>query len=200
MLNNGNAMRAGAQFALARLLEGNRHYQSGMGNSADLSIQHRQQAAHTHQAPYAAVVACSDSRVPVEHIFSAGIGEVFVIRTAGNTVGSLEIGSLEYALTELGVPLVMVLGHTGCGAVQAGMQSEMLTNPVVQEIISAIQGHHNAKDCEWLNVQNSVAKIRQSPVVIRLEQQGEACVLGAMYNMVTGAVEFIGAVSETIPL
>ena len=99
---------------------GNRRYAVGQELSADISAQ-RRRAAAADQRPCAAVLACSDSRVPVEYLFDMGVGDLFVVRVAGNVIGMQEAGSLEYAVEHLHVPLLLVLGHTGCGAVSAAL-------------------------------------------------------------------------------
>ena len=111
-----------ADEALERLREGNARYLGASQAQGDVSPELRQSTFCEGQHPYAIVLACSDSRVIPEAIFSAGIGDLFVIRVAGNVVDKHQLGSIEYAEDHLGCSLVVVLGHTGCGAVDAAMQ------------------------------------------------------------------------------
>ncbi len=108
--------------ALNRLKSGNRAFLSAAENEADISPSVRKETAQKGQFPYAVIVACSDSRVVPEHIFGCGIGELFVIRVAGNVIGDHQLGSIEYAVRHLKCPLVVVLAHPGCGAVNAALQ------------------------------------------------------------------------------
>ena len=110
-----------AQAVLDFMLAENAVYAAAASNDGDVSRELRRQTAEDGQSPYAVVLACSDSRVPPEHIFNAGIGELFVIRTAGNVVGEYELGSIEYGAEHLHAQLVLVLGHSGCGAVEAAL-------------------------------------------------------------------------------
>ena len=102
---------------LDRLMEGNSGYKTTPANPAVLSQELREGTAKNGQSPLAVIVCCSDSRVPPEHIFHAGIGELFIIRNAGNLISDFALGSVEYAVEHLETPLVVVMGHTGCGAV-----------------------------------------------------------------------------------
>ena len=112
-----------AEQSLAYIIEGNQRYLQEL-NDPDLSLA-RREALATKQHPFAVIVGCSDSRVPPEHIFDQGLGDLFVIRLAGNVVDTLAVGSVEYAIAELGVPLVVVLGHEGCGAIKASVHSHL---------------------------------------------------------------------------
>lgn len=105
--------------ALKKLKEGDVCYAHGDHNPAHFDETIRHDLADHGQHPYAAVITCGDSRVPPEHIFSVGLGSLFVIRNAGNVIGPFELGSAEYAAEHLQVPLILVLGHTHCGAVES---------------------------------------------------------------------------------
>ena len=113
-----------AQEALAKLKEGNQHYLAAETNPGDVSPKIRQYTCDNGQSPYAIVVTCSDSRVIPEGIFSAGIGELFVIRVAGNVMDKHQLGSIEYAAEHLGSRLLVILGHTHCGAVGAALSGD----------------------------------------------------------------------------
>lgn len=110
-----------AKEALTRLKEGNSRYLAGESRILQIVGAKQRRETLPQQHPFAAVVSCSDSRVPVEVLFDHGLGELFVIRVAGNLVGVLEAASVEYAVEYLGVKLVVIMGHTGCGAVHASL-------------------------------------------------------------------------------
>lgn len=110
-----------ASAALERLKAGNQIYLNAKKGSGDVSPARRLSTSEEGQKPYAVIVSCSDSRVIPEYIFSAGIGELFVVRVAGNVIEGYQLGSIEYAVEHLGCRLVIVLGHTRCGAVSAGL-------------------------------------------------------------------------------
>jgi len=105
-----NDLNWGPEAALRKLVEGNTIYQKARHNPAFIGKQRRIETTNPGQFPYAVILTCSDSRVPPEHIFSAGIGDLFVVRTAGNVVGSFELGSIEYAVEHLNVPLILCDG------------------------------------------------------------------------------------------
>lgn len=153
----------------------------------------RKDTAENGQHPYAVVITCSDSRVPAELIFNAGIGELFVIRTAGNVIGEFELGSVEYGAEHLHVPLVVVLGHTHCGAVAASLEGEAHGNiaHIVEEILSCLPENCEAAEAEILNVKNSIKRIRESEIMQELEADGKTSVVGAIYDIVSGKVEFL---------
>ena len=125
---------------LARLREGNLRYLEAPQNPGDVSPALRRTTANQGQAPYAIVIACSDSRVIPEALFSAGIGERFVIRVAGNVLDNHQLGSIEYAAAHLGCKLILMLGHTGCGAVGAALHGggEGYVSYLTDEILRAI--------------------------------------------------------------
>jgi len=182
-----------AMAVLAQMQQSNTLYVSSEENGGDISAARREDTAHNGQEPYAVVVTCSDSRVPAEHIFGAGIGELFVIRTAGNVIGDFELGSVEYGAEHLHTPLVVVMGHTGCGAVDAALHggAHGYIGTITSEILSALPENCTAEEAEILNVQNSLAKIRQSPVMQELEEADEVVILGAIYDIDTGYVAFL---------
>lgn len=171
--------------ALRRLREGNRLFLDALSPRGDVSPERRRETWEHGQSPYAVVVTCSDSRVIPESIFSAGIGELFVVRSAGNTVGPGELGSVEYAVGHLGCPLVVVLGHTCCGAVDAALHGggEGHVKPITDEIRRAIGNESDPDRACRLNVERSVA-------VLRCELGDAAEILGAVYRIDSGEAEF----------
>lgn len=175
---------------LGKLKKGNEIYLSMRMNPGDISAAVRAKTAREGQTPYAVVVTCSDSRVIPEAIFSCGIGEIFVIRVAGNALSfdsdGGELGSIEYAVDHLGARLVLVLGHTKCGAVAAALEghAEGKVGYIVERIKNAIGAEKDADAACRLNVQKSVAEIKRDALI-------KAEVHGAVYDIASGRVEFL---------
>ena len=151
-----------ASEALKKLKEGNQRYLSAAANPGDISPQIRQDTCANGQSPYAIVITCSDSRVIPEGIFTAGIGELFVIRVAGNVMDNHQIGSVEYAAGHLGCNLVVVLGHDHCGAVDAAINHspDGYVKYITDEIKRAIGGETDQFKASCLNVARSVSIIK----------------------------------------
>lgn len=177
---------------MEHLIAENHKYLSGV-KDGDISTEVRADTAENGQFPYAVVITCSDSRVPAEHIFSAGVGELFVIRTAGNVIGDFELGSVEYGAEHLHAKLVVVLGHTQCGAVDAAINggAHGYIAKITDEISACLPEGCDARAAEILNVENSIARIRESAIMRELEEAGEVKIVGAIYNIATGEVEFM---------
>ena len=178
--------------ALEQLKCGNAQYVVNQSNPAVFTNELRQELCEKGQKPYAVIITCGDSRVPPEHIFSAGLGELFVIRNAGNLSGNFETGSAEYAAEHLGTPLIVVLGHTHCGAVHSALHGdgEHSVRYITDEIKWAIKKETNPRICEWLNAKNSVKKLMKSPVLSELKEEGKLEILAAVYDIETGKVTF----------
>lgn len=176
-----------ASEALEKLLAGNRAYLDASHNPGDISPRIREQTCREGQNPYAVVITCSDSRVIPESIFMAGIGELFVIRVAGNVMDDHQLGSVEYAVSHLGCKLVLVLGHTHCGAVDAAMHHDPdgYIKFITDEIRLAIADETDALKACCLNVERSVSVIRDS-----LAGQ-DLTVRGAIYHIDDGRVEMV---------
>ena len=179
--------------ALARLKEGNELYLDARASAGDISPELRAHTAAEGQKPYAIVLACSDSRVIPEAIFSAGIGDLFVIRVAGNIVDNHQMGSIEYADEHLGCHLVVVLGHTGCGAVEAAMHHELGGNVkfIGDEISLAIGDEKNEAAATLKNIEHSVQKIKDRRDVLLEGEEFDLRIVGALYHTDTGVVEFL---------
>ncbi len=182
-----------AEEARKHLEEGNRACMDGDENLGDITHERRALTAEDGQTPYAVIITCGDSRVPPEHIFSAGIGDLFVIRNAGHVVGPVELGSIEYAMDHLLCKLVLVLGHVGCGAVAASIQGGTTGN--VKEITDAISvGIGDEKDprkAEILNIEHSVEKIKKGPLISHFMKDHGLEVQGAIYDIANGKVTFL---------
>lgn len=199
--------------ALERLRAGNSRFVSGVRSIDSLMSQTRRNDFVAGQQPFAVILGCSDSRVPVEIIFDQGLGDLFVIRVAGNIVASSQIGSVEFAAERFGIRLVVVLGHTRCGAVQAtleelqrpsGTQSRNLRS-IVDRIAPAVEGLLATElrhDLEALvqhaaraNVRVSASSLRNGSAVLeQLTQKDGLIVVGAEYSLETGIVDFFDGV------
>jgi carbonic anhydrase len=201
-----------AEEALERLREGNRRFASNTLNRQILSWEARRAELVDGQAPFAIVLGCSDSRAPAELIFDQGLGDLFVIRVAGNIVAPSLVGSVEFAATKFSTRLVVVLGHTQCGAIFATLdelrrpaenQSPNLRSivnrvrPSIETLVAA-SSEEDLRDIEKfvqkavrLNVLASVQQLRHgSEILEQLISHGELCVVGAEYSLETGEVDF----------
>ena len=178
---------------IERMIEGNSRYLTSIHSAGDISPAMRLKTASEGQSPYAIVICCSDSRVLPESIFSAGIGELFVIRVAGNVLDRHQLGSIEYAAEHLGCKLILVLGHTGCGAVAAalGGETEGFVRYITDEIrLAAGDERDPDRACEK-NVLHAVESIRRS-FAEHPEIPSEGLDLrGAVYDIRSGAVRWL---------
>lgn len=179
--------------ALDRLQEGNKRYLKALTNPGDISASKREETFRNGQKPYAIIVTCSDSRVIPESIFMAGIGQLFVIRIAGNVIDEHQLGSIEYAAGHLGAPLILVLGHTHCGAVDAAINHdpEGYIKFITDKITLAIQEEKDPYIAACKNVAYVVKEIEDSLEIKSLEAEEDLVVLGAMYDLETGRVEYL---------
>lgn len=189
---NGHASLS-AEEALKKLQQGNEKYINASSNPGDVSPSVRKDTSENGQHPYAIVITCADSRVIPEAIFSAGIGELFVIRDAGNVMDDFQIGSVEYAAGHLGTNLVVVLGHTQCGAVGAALSggAEGFIKSITDEIKAAIGDEKDAYKASCLNVRNSIEKIEKGLQIPAGEKKDGLRVVGAIYHIEDGSVEFL---------
>ena len=190
---------------LRLLKDGNRRFVSGTVTSRDHSKLVRQAA--NGQFPKAMILSCVDSRIPVEDVFDRGIGDVFVARVAGNFENTDILGSMEFACKVSGAKLVLVLGHEHCGAVKAAIDEAVLGNitpmlknikPAVESVSGGYEGDRSSKNPEFVhmvaekNVRLTIEDIRtRSPILKEMEEAGEIKIVGAIYDMDTGEVEFL---------
>ncbi|MDE5756103.1 MAG: carbonic anhydrase [Clostridia bacterium] len=175
-----------ASDALEKLEAGNLSYLNLEIGSGDISREKRIQTSKEGQKPYAVIITCSDSRVIPESIFSAGIGELFVVRVAGNVIDNYQLGSIEYAIEHLGCRLVVVLGHTQCGAVSAAThKNKGYISYITDEIKQAIGEETDPIKACILNIERSVAKIQKS-----LDTVDGLQIIGALYHTDSGVVDF----------
>ena len=188
-----------ADVALLRLKIGNAHFVDNLATRANKSAK-RRAAVADGEKPFAIVVSCSDSRVGPEVVFDQGLGDLFVVRTAGHVVDSVGLGSIEYAVEQLGASLVVVLGHERCGAVAAtvaGGPARGHLPAIVKAIKPAVakgkkQPGDAVDNAVREHVRVVVAQLQKSgPVLAERVQAGQIKVLGARYDLDTGRVEFI---------
>lgn len=167
-----------------RLLKGNRRFVSKYDGVIQRHV--------AGQRPFAAVLTCSDSRVPPELIFDVGIGDIFVVRNAGNTaVDAYELGSLEYAVEHLHVPLVVVMGHTCCGALNAAEQGPG-DGSNVGRIVDEIRSCFMERDHLRANVRMQMSHIlERSPPIAEAVKAGKVALKGVVYHLEAGTVEFL---------
>lgn len=192
--------------ALRALQEGNLRYASGNAQFPNLDQNRRVATANEGQAPFVTVLSCSDSRVPAEHIFDRGIGDLFVVRVAGNVMGPSELASVEYAVGHLDTPLFVVLGHTKCGAVTAVVESGLLDGnlrglsekilPALEKAKSFCPGAPRDQlimETVKANVWKVIEDAFDSSACIKTRaKDGSLLVLGALYDLHSGRVEWLG--------
>lgn len=175
-----------ASAAMVRLKKGNAIYINSKTCCGDVSPEKRLHTSVNGQKPYAVIISCSDSRVIPECIFSAGIGDLFVIRVAGNVIDNHQLGSVEYAVEHLGCKLVVVLGHTQCGAVGASLkQNGGYVKFITDEIRQAVGEEKDEVKASILNVKRSVCKIETL-----LKKTDGLQIIGALYHTDSGEVDF----------
>ncbi len=181
-----------ANEAIRKLEEGNLAYRTGDVFHSDISNETLEYFAKNGQEPYAIIIGCSDSRVIPERIFHAAIGDLFTIRVAGNVIDDHQLGSIEYAAGHLGTKLIVVLGHTGCGAVGAAIHhdSEGYIKFITDEIKKAIGEEKDDYKAAVLNVEQSIRRIESSFKIQKDEEDGLR-VVGAIYRIEDGSVEFL---------
>lgn len=216
MLASSSAFGAGpkskttlnAAQALARLKAGNADFVGDKPATSDLSTA-RRLALSEGQQPFATIVCCSDSRVGPEQLFGAGLGELFVVRSAGNTLDITGSGSVEYSVGELGVPLIVVLGHEKCGAVGAAVDLVLndtlfpgsigdMIQPIVPAVLTAKRAKADGDLVERAideNVRRTVERLRRysEPMLMEPQRAGKLMIVGAVYSLKTGVVRWLDA-------
>ncbi len=192
--------------ALDNLKNGNQRFVTGQLQHPNLTQEVRAETTENGQHPYVTIIGCSDSRVPIEAIFDAGIGEIFVIRVAGNVVDTDEAGSIEYGIGHLHTPLLVILGHTHCGAVTAVARGDEVHGSIpalvdnIEPAVEKAQHEHGAEFSEEMvnsaisyNVWQSIEDLfKVSHEAVELVKEEKLKVLGAIYNISTGEVEWLG--------
>jgi carbonic anhydrase len=187
------------QQALKLLLDGNQRFANSKPTYPNQS-RRRLKSITKAQSPFAAVLGCADSRVPAEIIFDRGLGDLFVVRVAGNVASDTAIASLEYATSVLGTRLIVVLGHENCGAVAAAIKNEPLPGKigdVVEDIKPALTmvkstSKNFTQAAVIANIQYQAEKLKEKSTIIeQLINQGKLTIVGAAYNINTGLVSII---------
>lgn len=197
--------------ALARLKEGNQRFAKNV-RSVDSLVSHMRRADLVNrQDPFAVILGCSDSRAPAEIVFDQGLGDLFVIRVAGNIVAPSQVGSVEFAAERFGTPLVVVLGHSGCGAIAAAIdachgdlgvsQAQMSIVNRVRPSVQALLDTDLAEDRKRLsdaavraNVRASANHLRSASTSLEELQKSGLLVVGAVYDIESGEVDFFDGV------
>jgi carbonic anhydrase len=202
--------------ALERLREGNARFVAEVRNDAQSQGRLRRHALMAGQEPFAIILGCSDSRVPAEIVFDQGLGDLFVIRVAGNVIAASQIGSVEFAAERFGTRLVVVLGHSQCGAIQATLEdlqrprdqrSRNLRSivdrvrPSIETLLDTDLRHdHEAllRHAVRANVRVSAYHLRHgSEILEQLSEENGLLVVGAEYSLETGVVEFFDGLPST---
>ena len=200
--------------AIKNLADGNSRYAAGSCLHSNINQERRSQTAQKGQHPIATILSCSDSRVPPEYIFDQGIGDLFIIRVAGNVASTDEIGSAEYGVDHLGTPVLMVLGHSKCGAVTAvatGAELHGSIPALVKNIKPAVdkakqknpsaQGDAIVSEAITQNVWQSVEDLlKKSPMSRNRAKQGKVIVVGALYDIETGKINVLGPHPQQLQL
>ena len=168
-----------------RLMEGNKRYLTSSDGGKRIDI------AENGQHPYAIVVCCSDSRVIPEQIFDVSLGELFVVRVAGNVLDNHQLGSIEYAAGHLDCHQIIVLGHTGCGAVSAALTGggDGFIRYITDDILKAIGTERNPDKACCLNVRHAVDRLKHE--FADHPEVGKATITGAIYDIRTGEVRWL---------
>ena len=188
-----------SQQALERLKEGNGRFVEGKTTARNFATE--RSALLTGQKPFVAMVSCADSRVSPEHVFDVGLGQLFSVRNAGNVVTDIDMGTLEYGVAHLGIPLLVVMGHQKCGAVTAAYDghNEGHITAIVKDIHPAVQavkkGGDKAQEVEATiaaNVKRVIADLRKKSVIIaQAEKAGRLKIVGMKYSLETGKAEML---------
>jgi carbonic anhydrase len=193
--------------ARKRLEEGNQRFVQGRSAHPDQSLQRRKATGNGKQRPYVSVISCADSRVPPELVFDQGLGDLFVVRSAGQVLDDAVLGTLQFGVAEFGTPLLIVLGHTKCGAVKATLEALEKKSPAsgtdIDALVTAITPA--VKEAEEMgvkktdvldvavdnNVERVVEELAQAKILGVTAKQRKLKILGAVYDIVTGEVTFL---------
>ncbi|MCX7822303.1 MAG: hypothetical protein N2260_02525 [Syntrophobacterales bacterium] len=180
---------------IERLIEGNHRFSKGEALRANISVSRRNQVADS-QNPFATVFGCADSRVPPEIIFDCGLGDLFVIRTAGHTMDNAVIETIKFGVQSLNIPLVIVLGHTNCGALLKAIESQTKEGSIswiVEQIIPAIEPCREATELLNCVVKEHIRRTTSQLQNILAPLSKKVIILGACYDLHTGLLEILEA-------
>lgn len=176
---------------LKQLMEGNDRYINDKLLYPNQSSARREEVQEK-QHPFAAILGCSDSRVAPEIIFDQGLGDLFIVRVAGNVAGPIELDSVEYSVKHLGATLIVVLGHQSCGAVTAVMEGQTADIEDVAKLIQpAVKRAKTTEEAIKANVRNVVAQLGKTPLLKKLIKQKKIGCVGAYYHLGSGKVELL---------
>ena len=192
----GESAGVGADEALSRLLNGDKRFVAGKSEEpTGAALVERRHALAKDQKPFAVILGCSDSRVPPELIFDVTLGDIFVVRTAGEVVDAIVLGSLEYAIEHLGTKLIVVLGHERCGAVTAAVSGATDTGDI-PDVLKAIspaveetkgQSGDAIENAVRANARDIARRLKSSgPIIAPRVQSGEVKIVAAYYSLDTG--------------
>ncbi|MDP8237646.1 MAG: carbonic anhydrase [Candidatus Hatepunaea meridiana] len=190
---------------LKRLTEGNERFAEGKSEHPNLGEELRHETFHSGQEPFVAILSCADSRAPVELVFDQGIGDVFSVRNAGNIYDDIELGSLELGVYKFNIPLLIVMGHTDCGAIKLGVQGDRLhgyMTKVIDHIIpvaEAVKRRHPDLSGEALETEVTKSNalrvveeiIEHSEVFRKKIIDGELKIIAAMHDLKSGKVSWL---------
>ncbi len=191
-----------ADEALNRLLEGNRRFAANKAINPNRSEARRQEIV-TGQHPFAIILGCVDSRVPPELIFDQGLGDLFVIRSAGQVIDDVVLGSIEFGVAELGIPLIMVLGHSSCGAVTATVEmleknlpTEGSIGKLVENIEPAVHqatghGQELIDAAARINVALEISQLNRSPLLSAAVRESKLKIVGGFYDLSKGLIAIL---------
>ncbi len=198
-----------AELALDKLVEGNKRFVEATAGDGEIITSVSCPDKET-QKPFAVILGCADSRVPAEIVFNCGVGDLFVVRVAGNTVAPSQIGSIEIGCQYFGAELIVVLGHTGCGAIKVTVDTLLDGTPressniaaIVESVSPAVQGlvdnkmyddrDHLCKIATHANIKQSVERLSQQSDILRdLIASSKLKIVGAEYSLETGVVQFL---------
>jgi len=182
------------------LIEGNKRFVSGNVLGEDISKDNLKKLS-TGQKPFAVVISCSDSRVDPETVFDQGLGDLFVVRDAGNVVDKVTLGSIEYGAEHLNAPLIVVLGHENCGAVKATVDKSKVSDNIqgiidkIDISLKTVEAKNTSKDkiyqeVEDANIKNTISEIEKDPTIEELVKENKVKVVGAKYHIETGEIVF----------
>lgn len=188
--------------ALEKLMSGNARYVDNILHHPNRAPERRESLSEK-QLPFAIIVGCSDSRVSPELIFDQGIGDIFVVRDAGNVIGPIEIASVEYSAEHLHSSIIFVLGHENCGAVKAVLAHQTKDiEPIAEKIESAIKNYYQPAATELeasikANVRSVVAELKRNDLIAKLIKENKLGVVGGYYHLSSGKVEMCCTLAES---
>jgi len=186
-----------SESSLEKLIDGNKRYAEDKSTHANISLE-RRQAVIAKQEPFAIIVGCYDSRVSPEIIFDQGVGDLFVVRVAGNVVGQLELESINYAVEYLHSNILIVLGHESCGAVKAVVENKTESLPSLAKLIAPSvkqEKYINQGDLLEKSIKSNAINmsnyLKETPTVKQFQKNNKLIVKAAYYNLNSGLIEFL---------